>query len=87
MCNFCDYFTSNKKDFDKHLSTLKHQNGHKSTKINKKSPKIPKPLLCECGKEYKERTGLWRHKKKGICYNLIDEEEPTDKSLKMLLFK
>jgi len=87
VCNFCDYFTSNKKDFDKHLSTLKHQNGHKSTKINKKSPKIPKPLLCECGKEYKERTGLWRHKKKGICYNLIDEEEPTDKTLIMLLLK
>jgi len=87
MCNFCDYFTSNKKDFDKHLSTLKHQNGHKSTKINKKSPKIPKPLLCECGKEYKERSGLWRHKKKGVCYNLACEEEPTDKSLIMLLLK
>jgi len=86
-CNFCDYFTSNKKDFDKHLSTLKHQNGHKSTKINKKSPKIPKPLLCECGKEYKERSGLWRHKKKGICYNLDNEDEPTDKSLIMLLLK
>ena len=64
VCNFCDYFTSNKKDFDKHLSTLKHKNEQKSTKINKKSPKIPKILICECGKDYKERSGLWRHKKK-----------------------
>jgi hypothetical protein len=31
-----------------------------STNINEFSSK----LLCECGKSYKERTGLWRHKKK-----------------------
>jgi hypothetical protein len=67
----CEYNTNNKKDFNKHLSTDKHNKKDKSTKINvfqqeipKNPQKIPKPFECKCGKIYKERSGLWRHRQK-----------------------
>jgi hypothetical protein len=63
-CGDCDYVTSNKKDFDKHSATDKHQMLHNAAE---KSPKIP-ILNCECGKKYKQHQSLYRHKK--ICkYN------------------
>jgi len=40
--------------------TLKHQNTTNTTiTTTKKSPNV-----CMCGKEYNDRAGLWRHKKK-----------------------
>jgi len=67
ICNFCDYNTNNKKDFSKHLSTDKHKKKDKSTNFNKFqliTPKNPQIFDCKCGKIYKERSGLWRHKQK-----------------------
>ena len=64
-CSNCDYTTCNKKDYNKHLKTIKHQTLTKSTIVNKKSPKIPNSFICVCGRYYKDRSGLWRHKK--IC--------------------
>jgi len=63
-CEKCNYITSRKSQYDRHLSTSKHK---KSTFINKKVPESSALFECECGKKYKERTGLWRHKNKKIC--------------------
>jgi hypothetical protein len=67
-CELCEYSTSRKSQYDRHLDTSKHQKmiqstfcQQSSTIINQESSK----LVCECGKEYKERSGLWRHKK--VC--------------------
>jgi hypothetical protein len=38
-CEICDYHTSNKKGFTKHLLTAKHS---RLTNANQKSPKIPR---------------------------------------------
>jgi len=58
-CGLCLYDTSNKKDYNKHLSTAKHLN-NASDYI--KSPK--KDYMCgTCNKNYKSRYGLWKHKK------------------------
>ena len=81
VCISCDYYTSKKSQYDRHLATSKHQNveesteyQHLSTEINKKSSTQYK---CECGKKYKERTGLWRHKK--IC-TINDNTNNTNKT-------
>jgi len=86
VCESCDYITCNKKDYNKHLLTAKHKNHSKSTFINQKSPKIPNLFVCECGRNYKERSGLWRHKK--TCdEEKQDSSEPSDKELIMMLIK
>jgi ankyrin repeat protein len=60
------------------LLTDKHQNLQKATKINNLVPESPTSFLCNCGKKYKERTGLWRHKKKCIKDENEDDEDEED---------
>jgi hypothetical protein len=42
-CLNCDFFTCNKKDFDRHISTQKHQI---LTNDLQKTPKNPKIFVC-----------------------------------------
>ena len=66
-CELCDYTTSKKTDYEKHLQTLKHKNSDNSD-INDDtfSLKITKTHICECGKTYKHRQGLSYHKKNAL---------------------
>jgi hypothetical protein len=62
-CESCDYKCSKKYSWDRHLLTLKHQESTNDNILGAKGQL--KAYKCEnCGKEYSERTGLWRHKKK-----------------------
>ena len=57
-CENCDYATTNKFDWKKHISTTKHKNGNKMVTF-------PKKFVCKnCKKNYKFKSGLSRHKKK-----------------------
>ena len=58
ICENCDFKSSNKKDYKRHLDTAKHKKQHLTTVEQQKN------LECICGKKYKERTALYRHKKK-----------------------
>ena len=74
-CELCDYFTCNKKDYKKHLLTIKHISLINPTQ---KSPKCPKTeFICPCGKKYKHSSTLSKHKK--ICkpQALIEADIPT----------
>jgi hypothetical protein len=60
-CEICDYITERKSNFDNHVLSAKHQS---ATISNSYQPKLSKCYCCEkCDKTYKDRTGLWRHKK------------------------
>jgi hypothetical protein len=75
LCEICDFNTCNRKDYTRHLETKKHflNQVHKfSIDIIKKTP-----YECKCGKMYKDKSGLWRHKKK--CALQYSPEE-TDKT-------
>jgi hypothetical protein len=64
LCECCDYSTSNKYDYSKHLQTMKHQSNETATENRKKSQQIAAGYECDkCAKPYKDKTGLWRHKK------------------------
>ena len=65
-CNKCDFNTSNKKDFNRHLLTEKHKINENQCFSMENTPK--NPYICSCGKKYKDNSGLWRHKKK--CINI-----------------
>jgi hypothetical protein len=72
-CGCCEYETIKKCDFDKHLSTLKHNiNTEFTTKL----------LVCKkCNKTYRHRSSLWRHQKtcldKIIIIENTEDEEIT----------
>ena len=61
-CKKCIFNCSKKGDYNRHLLTRKHQLATTTTEITSKN--TSNNFLCNCGKTYKERTALWRHKKK-----------------------
>jgi len=65
-CNCCDFHTSNKKDFKRHIHTIKHSETiMKIFEINEtKSETLPDKFVCKCGELFKSRTTMWRHSKK-----------------------
>jgi len=66
-CECCDYSTCKKCDFDKHVSTRKHERMVSlETMETKKSQKVAQLNECDkCKKKYNTRSGLWKHVK--IC--------------------
>ena len=86
VCVICDYNTFNKFDYEKHINTIKHKNaqlaifsGDLAIICEKKSQE--KNFTCEnCKKEYKDNSGLWRHKKKCKIEekNLINDIKTTE---------
>jgi len=71
ICNKCDYKCSKHSDYVKHLLTLKHKNDDADDILD--DAKLATQYFCECGKEYKHRQGLWKHKK--TC-NKNNDDEP-----------
>ena len=70
-CLKCDYFTCRKSQWLRHLETRKHsQSQMDNKKFQKKFQKVPngssKYFYCTCGKKYRFRSGLSKHKKKCI---------------------
>ena len=80
-CTFCNYNTCLKKDFIKHLSTAKHKK--RTNDYNSGDLSQNKIFTCTCGKIYKYRQGLCKHKK--IC--LANEIVPVQEDLKVLVIK
>ena len=70
FCELCDYNTSNKKDWNKHIDTIKHQN------LLNPTQKIQKEYTCNCGKIYKHSSTLYAHKK--VCTKLKPETLPEN---------
>jgi hypothetical protein len=85
-CINCDFKSSKKTDYERHLSTQKHKNNVLTTDDNQKNEK---KYICDlCEKEYTDRAGLWRHKKKCVEQPLtISENMTADKDLIMMLVK
>ena len=60
FCKKCQFKTSNKKDYNRHLLTSKHINN------NEIVIKTPEHICINCGNQYKYQSGLCAHKKKCI---------------------
>jgi hypothetical protein len=81
-CGNCHYGTSKKSSYNNHILTSKHQ---KSTFSNLKEQELcqimPSKFTCQkCNKEYKDKSGLWRHKQKCSETNIeIKKDDTLDK--------
>jgi hypothetical protein len=91
-CEKCDYITGKKYNLEKHFLTSKHIKTMNNNDLVGTSSK--KSYICEkCEKVYNDRAGLWRHNKKCVEQHnipnnvVIQNNEPTDKDLIMLLIK
>jgi hypothetical protein len=84
-CINCDYVTTRFCQYDRHISTRKHQNNENTTKIQQNTTKKV-PFCCECGKSYNHRASLYNHKKKCI-YNECDSKLDLENELKNLDYK
>ena len=77
ICESCDFKCSIKFDYARHLSTRKHV-----INVNGNHVEIKKNSFeCNCGKEYKSISGLWKHKKICNYENVILHKEPTNNEI------
>ena len=84
ICELCDYKCSKESDYKKHLATRKHLNNDNTQ--NKDDEKSRKKYICECGKEYNHRQGLYTHKTKCDllsypCENIIIDASKNEITL------
>lgn len=77
-CEVCAFSTANKKDYNRHLLTRKHESMTQTmTEHYNITQKNPNKNICEhCNNEYSSRQYLWKHKK--ICKSKsIVREQPN----------
>ena len=62
-CEVCYFKCSKKGDYTRHITTAKHLS---NAGLLQKTPSL---VCCNCEKSFKDRSGLWRHKKKCVVSN------------------
>jgi len=74
-CNSCDYYTSKKSDYNKHLLTAKHKMANELAKSRSpKNSEIKKIFQCPCGKSYQHQSSLCKHKSRCFATNVAKNE-------------
>jgi hypothetical protein len=86
FCIICDYKSSRKSSYDKHILTSKHET---LTNVNKNDLEscnknaTQNEFICNnCDKKYGSRVGLWKHKKK--CSDNVNAETFDISNVNML---
>ena len=72
-CKICDYKSSKKRDYERHILTRKHKILTEAYEQQQRA--LITLYKCGCGKEYKHRQSLHNHKKKCIYATEEDQEE------------
>ena len=88
FCEKCNYTTSRKSQFDRHISTAKHKKALGTTIL---VPKGSKPYRCDiCKQTYEHHSSLWKHQQKcqtefhGI---VTTGDNPVDNDVVRMLIK
>ena len=78
-CENCDFKCSKKGDWNRHLTTLKHQ----SVTFGDSFTSITSHDCVMCDKKYTSRNGLWKHRKKCLEIFLKEKEEKEEMEKEM----
>jgi hypothetical protein len=87
-CETCDYISTHRGNYLKHLTTRKHKEGNNEVKQdnNVSTDEDIKEFGCEyCTKTYKFRSGLSRHKKKCNNKQLVEKDTFTKGDLLQIM--
>ena len=77
-CDVCDYITSRKSQWNRHILTAKH--AKLTNAASGLTQKVPCKFICKkCKIEFNHRQSLFRHKKTCIC--VFNESPKVSKSL------
>lgn len=83
VCKLCDYKCARSFLLNQHLGTQKHKKKEKQHLATQKY--ALEIFKCEnCDKEYKQRSGLWRHKKKCVNMKLHNIKKENSELLDMV---
>lgn len=80
-CPKCDFTCIKKSGWNRHIITAKHI-GLENQEKEEKEENIQ--FICDCGKTYADRSGLWRHshkclhKKEGLSEELEEIKETKE---------
>ena len=81
-CEGCDYVTCRESEYIRHLSTRKHKMltnaNENANNANEKTPN--NDCICECGKYFKHKSSLSRHRQK--CSYINDTDVPVKEEKK-----
>jgi hypothetical protein len=76
-CEKCDFTCFKKSGWNRHIITSKHI----TQPIDKNSQPKQTQIICNCGKTYADRSGLWRHANKCENKKTQDVNMPINKDL------
>ena len=76
-CILCDFKCCKQSNWNKHILTLKHKknNNELQNDYNLDHENAVTTFTCDCGKNYKHRQGLWKHKQ--VCKKKYIEQPDT----------
>ena len=88
-CDICDYKCSRPHHWKQHIITKKHQKHIFNAVDNSVNDTEKNIFECVCGKSYKDRSGLWRHKKlcTGSNVSLTIMDQNTQQLTPDIVFK
>ena len=92
QCISCDFKCSKNVDWDRHISTAKHQNRTNLNNLEQKNAEKSQSLfVCKnCNKSYNARNSLWYHEKKcntNTNDNNLNNIDITDSNIIVQLIK
>jgi len=88
ICEKCNYKCCKKYNWDRHILTAKHQKSTFSNlcqPITSKNEQSSKFTCQKCNKEYKDKSGLWRHKQKCTETNIEIKKDDTHDKDKIIM--
>jgi len=80
VCDLCDFKSSRKSHYERHLLTSKHKKMINNDKKVQKS--TAGEFVCECGKYYKHRQNLYSHRK-NCTYISSSLESSAEKNIEL----
>lgn len=82
FCKKCDFVTSHRPNYERHLLTIKHLSVTNANKMLTKKNEKERHQECSCGRVYKHKPSLLRHKK--VC-QVAEYSDPVCEKMETII--